>query len=169
MSRSTHYTPPLSRFNVSALYHEAKQRRIPMTRLANDLIELALKETPGWKEAQAQEAMRLIDRFRTRLLSDSEALQFASNALLLRYDSLEQSPIDPRTLLSLRRAEDQGSDLWTTFNRVQENLVRGGLSDGRRNRLGRLRTLRALSGIDSKIRLNKGLWSLAEQTANALN
>jgi len=59
MSRSTHYTPPLSRFLVCALYHEAKQRRIPMTRLANDLIELALKETPGWREAQAQEAMQI--------------------------------------------------------------------------------------------------------------
>jgi hypothetical protein len=55
-----HYTPPLSRFIVCALYHEARQRRIPMTRLANNLIELALKETPGWKEAKAQqEAMRL--------------------------------------------------------------------------------------------------------------
>ena len=59
MARSTHYTPPLSRFIVCALYHEAKQRRIPMTRLANNLIELALRETAGWKEAQAQEAMRL--------------------------------------------------------------------------------------------------------------
>ena len=57
MARSTHYTPPLSRFIVSALYHEAKARKIPMTRLANNLIELALKETPGWKEAQDQ--MRL--------------------------------------------------------------------------------------------------------------
>ena len=60
MARSTHYTPPLSRFIVCALYHEAKQRKIPMTRLANDLIELALKETPGWREAQAQqEAMQM--------------------------------------------------------------------------------------------------------------
>jgi hypothetical protein len=59
MARSKHYTPPLSRFLVCALYHEAKQRRIPMTQLANDLIELALKETPGWKEAQQQEAMEL--------------------------------------------------------------------------------------------------------------
>jgi hypothetical protein len=41
MARSTHYTPPLSRFIVSALYHEAKARKIPMTRLANNLIELA--------------------------------------------------------------------------------------------------------------------------------
>jgi hypothetical protein len=30
-----------------------------MTQLANDLIELALKETPGWREAQAQEAMQM--------------------------------------------------------------------------------------------------------------
>jgi hypothetical protein len=60
MARSTHYTPPLSRFIVCALYHEAKQRRIPMTQLANNLIELALKETPGWREAQVQqEAMQM--------------------------------------------------------------------------------------------------------------
>ena len=60
MPRSKHYTPPLSRFIVCALYHEARQRRIPMTRLANNLIELALKESPGWREAQEQqEAMQM--------------------------------------------------------------------------------------------------------------
>jgi hypothetical protein len=64
-----HYTPPLSRLNVCALYHEAKARGIPMTRLANDLVEAALKESPGWKQAQAQEAMRLGEEsteYRTR-------------------------------------------------------------------------------------------------------
>jgi hypothetical protein len=60
MARSTHYTPPLSRFNVCALYHQAKQLGIPMTQLANNLVEAGLRESPGWKEAQAQqEAMRL--------------------------------------------------------------------------------------------------------------
>ena len=42
-----HYTPPLSRFIVCALYHEAKQRRIPMTQLANDLIEAGVEGDPG--------------------------------------------------------------------------------------------------------------------------
>jgi len=40
-----------------------------MTRLANDLVEAALKESPGWKQAQAQEAMRLGEEsteYRTR-------------------------------------------------------------------------------------------------------
>jgi hypothetical protein len=55
-----HYTPPLSRFNVCALYHQAKQLGIPMTQLANNLVEAGLKESPGWK--QAQEAMQLGER-----------------------------------------------------------------------------------------------------------
>lgn len=53
-----HYTPPLSRFNVCALHHEAKARGIPMTRLANELVELALKDSPGWKQAEEQMRVR---------------------------------------------------------------------------------------------------------------
>jgi hypothetical protein len=59
MARSTHYTPPLNRFNVCALYHEARQRRITMTQLANNLIEAGLKDSAGWKDAQTQEAMQM--------------------------------------------------------------------------------------------------------------
>jgi hypothetical protein len=54
-----HYTPPLSRFLVCALYHQAKVRGIPMTQLANELVEAGLKESPGWKQAQAQESMAM--------------------------------------------------------------------------------------------------------------
>lgn len=54
MPRATHYTPPLSRLNVCALYHQAKELGIPMTRLANTLIEAGLKDSPGWKEAHEQ-------------------------------------------------------------------------------------------------------------------
>ena len=54
MGRPKHYTPPLSRFNVCALYHQARELRIPMTQLANDLVEAALKESVGWQRAQAQ-------------------------------------------------------------------------------------------------------------------
>ena len=111
----------------------------------------------------------LIDRFRNHRLSDSAAHEFARQALALRYATPDESPVDARTLLTPRRIEDQGADLWTTFNRVGENLLRGGLSDGRHDRTGRLRTVRALRGLDSKVSLNQALWRLAEQTANAAN
>jgi hypothetical protein len=111
----------------------------------------------------------LIDAFRNRRLDDSETLGFAEQALTLRFGTVEQAPIRPQTLLTPRRPEDQASDLWTTLNRIQENLIRGGLSDHRRNRSGRLRSLRSLRGIDSKITLNKGLWNLAEAMASHRN
>jgi hypothetical protein len=52
------------------------------------------------------------------------------------------------------------------MNRVQENLIQGGLSDFHRDRRGRLRSVRPLRGIDSKVSLNKRLWGLAERLAN---
>ena len=108
----------------------------------------------------------LVSRFRSRELDARESLDLARHALLLRYDSLQSAPIEPETLLKARRAEDEGSDLWHSVNRVAENLERGGVSDWRRDKRGKLRSVRALRGIDSKVSMNKGLWGLAERMAN---
>jgi hypothetical protein len=40
------------------------------------------------------------------------------------------------------------------------------VSDFHRDRRGKLRSVRALRGIDSKVGLNKGLWGLAERLAD---
>jgi hypothetical protein len=65
-----HYTPPLSRFLVCALFHESKARGVPMTRLAHEIMQAGLKDSHGWKEAQAQqEATRLgegVTEYQTR-------------------------------------------------------------------------------------------------------
>ncbi len=107
-----------------------------------------------------------VEQFRTRVLTHEESSAFAAQALLLRYGSIEQAPIAPDLLLQARRMEDQGSDLWRTMNRCQENLMRGGMADGRRDRNGRLRSVRALRGIDSQVSLNKEVWGLGERWVN---
>jgi hypothetical protein len=107
-----------------------------------------------------------VNRFRSRRLEVRESMDLARFAMLLRYSTVDEAPVDAETLLKARRPEDEGTDLWTTMNRVQENLVQGGLSDSHRDRRGRLRSVRALRGIDSKVSLNKGLWGLAERLAN---
>ena len=38
MARSRHYSPQLDRPLITALYHAAKARRIPMTRFASSLV-----------------------------------------------------------------------------------------------------------------------------------
>ncbi len=108
----------------------------------------------------------LINRFRFRALEARESLALAKHALMLRYGRLADAPVGAETLLKARRPEDEGTDLWTTMNRVQENLIRGGVSDFHRDRRNKLRSVRALRGIDSKVSLNKGLWGLAERVAN---
>ncbi len=108
----------------------------------------------------------LVNRFYCRALSGEEQLLLAEHALALRYGALAMAPVEAETLLKARRKEDESIDLWTTMNRIQENLILGGVSDSRRDKHGRLRSVRALRGIDSKVGLNKGLWGLAEQLAN---
>jgi len=110
-----------------------------------------------------------IERFRNRRLSNDESLAFAQQALTLRYGTLDRAPIEPQTLLTVRRPEDQSNDLWIIYNRCQESLTQGGLSDNRRDRAGKLRTVRPLRGIDSKLFLNKALWNLADITASHVN
>lgn len=58
MPRPQHYVPALSRFVVSVLYHEARRRKTPMTRLADTLLTDALRGSEGWREAESSQALR---------------------------------------------------------------------------------------------------------------
>jgi len=53
MPRPRHYSPQLSRFLVSVLYHEAKARRIPMTKLTDELLRQSLTGTESWRKAES--------------------------------------------------------------------------------------------------------------------
>lgn len=64
-------------------------------------------------------------------------------------------------VLQVRRHADDASDLWTTLNRTQENLVRGGLRG--RSAAGQRITTRAVTGIDQDVKLNRALWTLADE------
>jgi hypothetical protein len=105
-----------------------------------------------------------VESFRARRLTPAESKVFAESAILLRYDDLQAAPVSPQKLLEPRRAEDSADNLWTTFNRVQENLIRGGLKDYSRRKADGKRhpRTRAVAGLDENVRLNKALWHLAE-------
>lgn len=109
-----------------------------------------------------------VEGFRARRLSPIEQKAFAESAILLKYDDLERAPVSAEKVLESRRYEDNGDDLWKTYNRVQENLIRGGLKDwSRRKENGQRHTrTRAVKGIDENVKLNKALWHLAEALKN---
>ena len=95
-------------------------------------------------------------------LNRDEQTAFAHAALSLRYDPTDDTPppITETQLLTSRRFEDRSDDLWTVFNKLQENLTRGGLHG--RSRSGRVMSTRAVTGIDQNVKLNRALWVLAD-------
>lgn len=96
-------------------------------------------------------------------LHRSEQVSFAKAALELRWDT-GQAPIAAEQSLVSRRWEDELPSLWNTFNTVQENLVKGG-QRGRSAKTGRRLKTRSVTGLEDGSRLNRGLWTLAEEMA----
>ncbi|HOV19500.1 MAG TPA: DUF932 domain-containing protein [Ottowia sp.] len=102
------------------------------------------------------------DDMRSLTLNEGEEQAFAHAALQLRYDpETGAAPVTERDILRARRMDDTGDDLWSTFNRVQENMLKGGLNGRARN--GRRTTTRAVTGIDQGVKLNRALFVLAQE------
>lgn len=101
------------------------------------------------------------DEMRAITLDRREAEVFAHAALSLKYDDpAAPAPITESQLLMPRRRDDDRPDLWSAFNRVQENLTQGGLAG--RNANGHRQRTRPIQGIDQNVKVNRALWLLAE-------
>ena len=124
--------------------------------LAGQVIEGAYQVLHGFDRAlESRESMQ------ATTLDEGEAEVFARAALSLKYDDPDKpAPITESQILMPRRFDDRRPDLWSVFNRTQENLTKGGLHGRSAN--GRRQQTRPVQGIDSDIRLNRALWLLAD-------
>lgn len=106
-----------------------------------------------------------IDGMKAIALNPDQQRALATAALALRFDDPENCGIRPEQVIRPRRAEDKAPDIWTTFNVIQENVIRGGLRGVKRDEHGRRRNVstRTVNGIDQNVALNRGLWVLAEE------
>lgn len=120
-----------------------------------------------------------MQQFKEIELSPVEQDAFAAGAHGYMWEDPETAPVRSGQLLVPRRANDSlgGSfgnwgedrprnDLWTTFNVVQENLMKGGLRGV--NSKGRQMKTRKIHSIDKDVKLNKALWIMAEKMAEAV-
>lgn len=102
-------------------------------------------------------------------LAPAEEMAFATAALALRFGEQtieltgghQPAPVTARQLIDARRSDDVGNSLWNTLQRVQENVIRGGLAG--RSAQGRKLQTRPVASIDRGVSLNRALWTLAEE------
>ncbi|OAT33034.1 hypothetical protein M976_00311 [Buttiauxella ferragutiae ATCC 51602] len=101
------------------------------------------------------------------LLLPPPAQQALAKAALTYRFGEEHQAVTEAQALSPRRWQDEKNDLWTVFNRLQENLSKGGLPG--RSAQGKRRRTRAVNGIDGDLKLNRALWVMAEELQQALS
>ena len=103
-----------------------------------------------------------VDRMMTKVLTTPEKIQFVKQAINTRWKTgTVPATLDVMAIMYPKREEDKKNDLWTVFNVVQENFIRGGLeytsSRGRKTSSKGLKSIMAVNQVNTK------LWDLAEQ------
>lgn len=125
--------------------------------IVDNVIEAAYEIIDKFDEVEES-----MENMKSTQLTLPETEVFAKAALALKYDEGD-APILPQQLLSIRRREDRNNDLWTTFNRVQENIMKGGQRGV--SKTGKRISTRSVQSIDNNLKINKALWILADEMA----
>ncbi len=105
-----------------------------------------------------------IELFKSITLSPAEQKSFAKAAIDIRFDTDVHS-ISEEELLQIHRVEDEEPTLFNIFNRVQESIINGGIR-GHNKLTGKNITSKALTSIDTRLKLNKELWSVTDMIAS---
>lgn len=117
---------------------------------AKDLIEvvpISVRTADEWSQIQ---------------LTYQQKVAFAESALQLKWDT-EKVNVNPERLINPRRYADTKDDLWTTFNVIQEHMIKGGIHYV--TETGGRQSTRAVNSVNENVRLNTALWTLTEKMA----
>lgn len=106
--------------------------------------------------ANMGELAAALEAWTKKVLTPAQQLEFAEAAAKIRWGA-NADLYEAGELLEATRAEDEGDNLWITFNKIQEACVKGGVrtKDGKR-------TSQTLASIKNDTDVNTKLWCLAE-------
>lgn len=134
--------------------------RIRHVGFAPQLVGDAVRALAG----TAGKMLDAVEMYRSIQMTPIEQLEYAERAIEMKFDKADgKFVMEPRAVLLARRWADRENDLWSTFNRVQENLIKGGAIG--RNASGQRRRDRGVNNIARNISLNRDLWNLTDQFA----
>ena len=103
-----------------------------------------------------------MNKFKQTQLAEEQIVDFAKKALTVRFgeEEVKRITIDYNEFTKLVRTEDEGNDLWSVFNRVQEKIIDGDFTYGYATKI---RKARRIKNFSQDIELNSKLYELAIQ------
>lgn len=110
--------------------------------------------------------VEVLNRMQLRELTPVEQRQLAIDAMQLRTDRLDVkwSEESIQEVLSSKRKEDEGNSLWSTFNRIQEAITKGGYSAALSGM--KVRKVRGIKSFEKDLEVNQKLFKLATALIN---
>lgn len=101
-----------------------------------------------------------MNKMKQKKVSEKEALKFAKKALTTRFteDQIKVFKIDLKELIKPVRDEDNGSDVWSLFNVVQEKIITG---DFEYTTGTKARKAREIKNFNQDLKVNKELFEIA--------
>ena len=106
--------------------------------------------------------LKQVDGMKQQKLEESQMMEFARKAAMLRFANVTEEAIDKVVdlddFLETTRKEDEGNGLWEVFNRVQEKVVNGKFNYSFSKKE---RKARPVKGFKQQVKLNQDLWELA--------
>lgn len=115
-----------------------------------DIFPTVIEKTVDWSKIE---------------LSPQQQIAFANSAKTLKWDPQGNTEVLNEDLIRPKRSQDQSADLWTTFNVIQENLIKGGVTTRNKETRER-RKSRPVNSPYENNRLNMALWQLTEHMAS---
>lgn len=106
------------------------------------------------------EIIPMFERMADKKMSQRSQLNFAQKAAELVWESPD---FDTRVLLASRRPADEGDSVLLVYQRVQENLIRGGVAIQHTTGQARPAVTRGITHIGRGIDVNLGLWQMAHR------
>lgn len=103
-----------------------------------------------------------MNKFKQTQLTNNQIEEFAKKALEVRFgeEEIKRITINYSEFIKPTRKEDEGNDLWSVFNRVQEKIINGDFNYGYSTKT---RKARKIKNFNQDITLNTKLYELATE------
>lgn len=105
--------------------------------------------------------VQVMNDMRDRVLTQEEKNQLALDSMLIRagVKSLDYDQETIQDILEPKRKEDEGNDLWTVFNVIQEKIINGDFHAALKG--AKVRKVRKIKSFEKDLQVNKDLFMLA--------
>lgn len=163
ISNSCNGSSPLD-FNIGMYRQVCSNGMVAHTKYSQGKINHTEKDLNDFNqiicnfEGKTQLVIDEFGKLKEKELSPQQMVEMAASAAELRFGENHDINIDQ--LLNSIREEDEGNDVWSVYNRIQENITQPGMIVDNTGKL-----IGGITDVSQDINLNKQLFNLAHAYA----